>query len=126
MALIRKFMEVHKEANHVHDTVECGWTMFESDGVTYVQFDTYGSGERQIPRSTAEVSIRAMNRARPLRYKGEVSARSARASGAAAGPQDLLRRARGCGDAPLEDVLDAAAATWSAQRIALDEAQPAS
>lgn len=49
MALLRDFVKIHKNQNRVHDTVECGWTVFEKDGQTYLQLDTYGSSMRQIP-----------------------------------------------------------------------------
>jgi hypothetical protein len=48
MALIRKFEEIHKDTNRVHDPVECGYTAFEVNGMKYLQIDTYGSSFRQI------------------------------------------------------------------------------
>jgi len=54
VALIREFVQIQKETNHVHGTVECGWTTFEQDGTPYVQLDTYGSGERQVPGKVSQ------------------------------------------------------------------------
>jgi hypothetical protein len=54
VALISKFVHVQKESNSVHDPVECGWTVFERNGATYVQLDTYGSGSRQIPGKVSQ------------------------------------------------------------------------
>jgi hypothetical protein len=48
VALIGEFTRIGKESNRVHDTVECGWTLFEHNGATFVQLDTYGSRERQV------------------------------------------------------------------------------
>jgi hypothetical protein len=48
MALVREFTHVPKDSARVHDPVECGWMIFGRDGATYVQLDTYGSGDRQI------------------------------------------------------------------------------
>jgi hypothetical protein len=48
MALIREFTRIHKESHRVHDPVECGWTLFEINGTTLVQLETYGSSERQV------------------------------------------------------------------------------
>jgi hypothetical protein len=54
VALIRTFVPTQKEANRVHDTVECGWTRFELDGEMYLQLDTYGSNQRQIPGKVSQ------------------------------------------------------------------------
>jgi hypothetical protein len=54
MALITEFTELHKERSHVHGPVECGYAVFEHDGTRYLQLDTYGSGERQIPGKTSQ------------------------------------------------------------------------
>lgn len=48
MALIRKFVKVEKDKQRVHESVECGYSVFAGEGETYLQFDTYGSQERQI------------------------------------------------------------------------------
>jgi hypothetical protein len=54
VALIGEFTKIHKESNRVHDTVECGWTVFESDGATFLQLDTYGSSGREIPGKVSQ------------------------------------------------------------------------
>ena len=54
MALINDFTQLHKERNHVHGVVECGYTIFEQGGTRYLQLDTYGSEERQIPGKTSQ------------------------------------------------------------------------
>lgn len=69
-----------------------------------------------------EVSFRAMNEGRPLRYRKK-------SAGGAFERIDLLRqqgieltRLETVATAPLDDVLDAAAAAWSARRIAAGSA----
>ena len=69
-----------------------------------------------------EVSYRAMNGARPLRYRKK-------SAGGALERLELLRRhgieleLRATASAPLDDVLDAAAAAWSAHRITTRKAK---
>jgi predicted RNase H-like nuclease len=70
-----------------------------------------------------EVSFRAMNGSRALRYKKK-------SAGGGLEPAALPREhgielsaLESVAFAPLDDVLDAAAAAWSAQRIALGEAR---
>lgn len=48
MALVRRFQAAKKDSQRVHGPVECGYSVFESHGVTYVQLDTYGSEHRDI------------------------------------------------------------------------------
>lgn len=54
MALIREIHEVAKDRQTVHKQVECGYSTFSSGGTTYLQLDTYGSIERQIPGKTSQ------------------------------------------------------------------------
>jgi len=54
MALIRELVQIHKESNRVHETVDCGWTTFEDNGSMYIQLDTYGSRGRQIPGKVSQ------------------------------------------------------------------------
>jgi hypothetical protein len=54
MALIKEFVQVYKESNRVHGTVECGWLRFQLAGRTYLQLDTYGSDDRQIPGKVSQ------------------------------------------------------------------------
>jgi hypothetical protein len=54
MALITQFTQLHKDRNQVRGPVECGYTVFERRGVRYLQLDTYGSQDRQIPGKTSQ------------------------------------------------------------------------
>jgi hypothetical protein len=54
MALITEFTELQKERNQVHGVVECGYSTFEVEGARYLQLDTFGSTERQIPGKTSQ------------------------------------------------------------------------
>lgn len=54
MALITHLTRFHKERNHAHGAVDCGYTVFEADGERYLQLDTYGSAERQILGKTSQ------------------------------------------------------------------------
>ena len=49
MALIRTFVEKHMERNSIHDEIEASYSVFENDGRVFVQIDSYGRDERQIP-----------------------------------------------------------------------------
>jgi len=79
--------------------------------------------DRRIREVHPEVSFRAMNSGVPLRYRKK-------SAGGALERVDLLRREGIAIDtltetasSPLDDVLDAAAAAWSAQRIAAGRAR---
>jgi hypothetical protein len=54
MALIGEFSETQKERNQVHGVVECGYSIFEVEGARYLQLDTFGSTEREIPGKTSQ------------------------------------------------------------------------
>ena len=55
MALVKKFEQITKERNSVHDEVNCTYTVFTTnDGERYIQFDTYGSIKRQIIGKTSQ------------------------------------------------------------------------
>jgi hypothetical protein len=54
MALIRAFARFDHQKPRVHGEVECGYAMFEEDGRRYLQLDTYGSPDRQIPGKTSQ------------------------------------------------------------------------
>ncbi|OMC19065.1 hypothetical protein A5736_13895 [Mycobacterium sp. SP-6446] len=54
MALINEFQQVGSERNGVHKPVSCGWRSFQVDGRTFLQLDTYGSDERQIPNKISQ------------------------------------------------------------------------
>jgi hypothetical protein len=54
MALIEQFDRMNKDTNRVHEPVTCGYTKFEAGGRTYLQLDTYGSSNRQIPGKVSQ------------------------------------------------------------------------
>jgi hypothetical protein len=54
VALIAEFTNLPKERNAIHGAVECGYSVFESRGARYLQLDTYGSPQRQIPGKTSQ------------------------------------------------------------------------
>ncbi|MBR6984340.1 MAG: methionyl-tRNA formyltransferase [Ruminococcus sp.] len=41
--------KVSKERNNIHDKVYSTYTAFEKDGKEYVQLDTYGRNNRELP-----------------------------------------------------------------------------
>ena len=49
MALIRRFQSKAMDRNSIHDEIEASYTVFERDGRTFIQLDSYGRGDRQIP-----------------------------------------------------------------------------
>lgn len=49
MALIKEFRSVTSDTERVHGPVICGYRTFVIDGERFLQLDTYGSSERQIP-----------------------------------------------------------------------------
>jgi len=49
MALIRHFEHKHMDRNSVHDEISASYTVFERDGHRFIQIDSYGRDERQIP-----------------------------------------------------------------------------
>jgi hypothetical protein len=49
MALVRKFEYKSMDRNSVHDEIEATVTAFHKDSRTFIQIDTYGTSERQIP-----------------------------------------------------------------------------
>jgi len=49
MALVRHFTEKHMERNSLHDEIDASYTVFENDGRVFVQIDSYGREDRQIP-----------------------------------------------------------------------------
>lgn len=54
MAFISEFQHVGSDRNGVHKPVLCGWRAFNVDGQTFLQLDTYGSDERQIPNKVSQ------------------------------------------------------------------------
>lgn len=49
MALISQMSKVDKERYSVHRSAECTYSVFTVDGRRYLQIDTYGSTEREMP-----------------------------------------------------------------------------
>ncbi len=54
MALIKKLDKVIKERTSVHKQTDCTYTVFTENGKKYLQLDTYGSKDRQIPGKTSQ------------------------------------------------------------------------
>jgi hypothetical protein len=54
MALLRELTPLSKDRHRVHGEVDCGYSVFHADGRKYVQLDTYGSADRQIPGKTSQ------------------------------------------------------------------------
>jgi hypothetical protein len=55
MALVRSLAPAGAgERRRVHGEVECGYTVFEAGGERYLQIDTYGSNEREIPGKVSQ------------------------------------------------------------------------
>jgi hypothetical protein len=55
MARIIGFSRIPSPSNRVHRTqVECGYATIDSDGARYIQLETYGSGDRQIPGKVSQ------------------------------------------------------------------------
>ena len=49
MALVTSIQRNVKERTSVHEPVECRYVAFTEDGNTYLQLDTYGKKDRDIP-----------------------------------------------------------------------------
>lgn len=49
MALIRKFNNKRMDRNSIHDEIEASYTVFERDGRSFLQIDSYGRADREIP-----------------------------------------------------------------------------
>ena len=49
MALIRHFKDKSMERNSIHKEIEATYTIFENDGRVFVQIDSYGLPDREIP-----------------------------------------------------------------------------
>lgn len=55
MALITEFFERRSDRNRRSPSVTaCGWRSFTSQGDTFLQLDTYGSADREIPGKTSQ------------------------------------------------------------------------
>jgi hypothetical protein len=49
MALVKDFKRFSMERNSIHDEIEAKYAIFERDGRKFVQIDTFGRDDRQIP-----------------------------------------------------------------------------
>ncbi len=49
MALIKAFEEKRRDRQSIHDAIDATYSVFERDGRTFVQIDTYGRTEREMP-----------------------------------------------------------------------------
>jgi hypothetical protein len=65
MALIKAFEEKRMDRNSIHDAIEATYTTFEKDGRRFIQVDSYGRAEREIPGKKSQSTGRAI-RARTL------------------------------------------------------------
>jgi predicted transcriptional regulator len=54
VALVTDFVELRKDRIGVHGVVNCTYTVFDRDGQRYLQLDTYGSTDRQIPDKVSQ------------------------------------------------------------------------
>lgn len=54
MALVRRLGRIVRQRNRVHEEVECGYLVFERDGITYLQLDTYGRPDRMTPGKVSQ------------------------------------------------------------------------
>ena len=49
MALVRHFERSEMERNSVHDEISAKYAVFEKDGRVFIQIDTFGRDDREIP-----------------------------------------------------------------------------
>ena len=55
MALIKSFKQIPAFSGRLHRTeVDCGYAVFDHNGHAYLQLDTYGSNDRQIPGKVSQ------------------------------------------------------------------------
>ncbi|MET4174886.1 hypothetical protein ABIB99_005995 [Bradyrhizobium sp. LA6.1] len=54
MAMIRKFLERSMERNSIHDEIEARYSIFERDGRSFLQIDTYGRKSREMPEKKSQ------------------------------------------------------------------------
>ena len=56
MALLKKdyIEKINNMRNSVHKPVQATYTVFEEDGKTIFQIDTYGSPEREMPEKVSQ------------------------------------------------------------------------
>ena len=49
MALIKSFEHKSMDRNSIHDSIGATYSTFERDGRRFIQVDSYGRAEREIP-----------------------------------------------------------------------------
>lgn len=49
-----KIRKIDKNRNNVHDKVFSTYTVFENSGEKYIQIDTYGRDEREMPEKASQ------------------------------------------------------------------------
>jgi hypothetical protein len=54
MALIKSFEEKKMDRNSIHDAIKATYTTFERDGRRFIQIDSYGRAEREIPNKKSQ------------------------------------------------------------------------
>jgi len=54
VAMIRKFVERSMERNSIHDEIEARYSIFERDGRSFLQIDTYGRESREMPEKKSQ------------------------------------------------------------------------
>ena len=54
MALIKAFEEKRRDRQTIHDAIDATYSVFERDGRTFVQIDTYGRAEREVPGKVSQ------------------------------------------------------------------------
>jgi hypothetical protein len=54
MALVRRFEALESERSQLHQEVEAKYAIFERDGVGFVQINTYGRPDREIPGKVSQ------------------------------------------------------------------------
>ena len=54
MALIKGFEEKRRERRSIHDAIDATYSVFERDGRAFIQIDTYGRAEREVPGKVSQ------------------------------------------------------------------------
>ena len=49
-----KIKKIDKNRNSIHEKVFSTYTVFEDSGVKYIQIDTYGRSEREMPEKISQ------------------------------------------------------------------------
>lgn len=49
MALVRRFEQTFMERNSIHEEIRATYTVFEHEGRAFIQIDTYGRPDREMP-----------------------------------------------------------------------------